>query len=195
MHLLRLVTIGVALLGILSLKPANAMGVGKGLTKIDFQLKVGDFTSSRLFAKLNVSGAVTSNGNSFFGNSSNGHGHGNGRPGGSNNFALAGYDVTLIIGSASFTGIADSKGKVSTPFAAKLTANGGILQIMANGLNLEELFPIDKTDGPHTVTVLLVVTANKAATATTGAVSATLSSQNVTFNYVVKNGRVKGSNF
>jgi hypothetical protein len=179
-------------------EPCHAMGVAHGRTKIDFRLTIGDSTSSRLFAKLDVSGAVTSNGNSFFDQSS-GNGHGKSGSHGSKNFALAGFDVTVMIGSASFTGTADAKGKVATPFTAKLTANGRILQIMANGLNLEQLFPIDPTDGDHQVTVPLIVTATKSTTsATTGVtttVNATLSSQNVTFFYSVKNGKAHGKNF
>lgn len=189
----------VAVVAVLAVSSSDchAMGVAHGRTKIDFHATIGDATTSRLFAKLDVSGAVTTNGNSFFGTSS-GKGHGKSGSHGSNNFALAGYDVTVTIGSASFTGTADAKGKVATPFTAKLTANGGILQIMANGLNLEQLFPLDPTDGDHQVTVPLIVTATKTTTSTTGVtttIDATLSTQNVTFFYSVKNGKAHGKNF
>jgi hypothetical protein len=218
---------------------AFAHGHGKGRTKIDFRLMTGDPSSSRLFAKIDVSGALSSNANMTafkhgngggHGNSGN-HGHhgdndnhgdnghhgngnhgnhgggegegghggitsnGNGHHGKSGNFALANSTITLTIGSASFTGTADGRGRVSTPFNAKLTANGEILQIQAYGLNLEELFPIDPTDGDHQVTVEISVTATSAATATTAASTTVLSDQQVTFFYTVKDGRAKGRNF
>jgi hypothetical protein len=107
----------------------------------------------------------------------------------SGNFSLAGQTVTLTIGSASFSGTADSKGRVKTPFDAKLTADGNILQIKANGLNVEELFPLDATDGKHSVTVEIKVTATPAAA---GAQELTLSDQTVTFDYRVRHGRAQG---
>lgn len=219
-----------------------ASGHGKGRTLIAFKTSTSDPTSSRFFAKIDVSGAVTSNGNptgnpgtcdnnnhnsnddsddddNNQGNgnhedshgakvgkghgkgkgqgngngNSQGNGNGKGHGHGSNNFNLAGDTVTLTIGSASFTGTADSKGRVSTPFEAKLVADGQILMIEASGLNLVELFPIDISDGSHTVTVPISVSA----TQTTGTTTTTtaLSSQNVTFNYFVKNGRAMGKNF
>jgi hypothetical protein len=69
---------------------------------------------------------------------------------------------------------------------------------MANGLSLESLFPIDTTDGKHQVTVEIRVTAFKTTTDSTGAattITSTLSDQNVTFSYTVKNGRARGKNF
>ena len=170
-----------------------AAGHGKGRTMIAFKTSTTDFTASSFFAKIDVSGAVTSNSNVTTttggtgtatntddgdddDNQSGGNGHGNGHGKGSgkvngngngkgkghgksalsngnghtangfNNFSLAGFDVTLTIGSASFTGTADGKGKVHDPFDAKLTANGQILMINASGWDLVELFPLDTTD-------------------------------------------------
>jgi hypothetical protein len=142
-------------------------------------------------------GGGNGGGNGNAGGNGNGNGKGNGSNG-FNNFSLAGFDVTLTIGSASFTGTADSKGRVSTPFNAKLVADGEILMINANGLDLVDLFPIDTTDGSHQVTVTISVSATKTTTDTTGATTTTsiaLSTQDVTFNYVVRNGRAMGKNF
>jgi hypothetical protein len=185
---------GAIALFVVASASAHAMGVAHGRTKIDFQAAAGDTTSGRLFAKLDVTNAVTSNGNPFFGT---GGGHGKKGRGGSNNFALAGDTVTLMIGSASISGTADDKGRVSTPFTAKLTANGKILQIMANGLDLQDLFPLDTTDGEHQVTVALKVTATTTATVSGVAITTvgTLSDQNVTFFYSTKNGKIRGKNF
>jgi hypothetical protein len=158
--------------------PAFAMGSGQGVTKIDFKLKIGDSTSSRLFAKLDVAAGIAQ----LTGGQ------------GSANHALAGCTVNFSIGSAVFTGIADDKGKVTTPFNAKVTGNGAIMQIKANGLNLEQLFPIDPTDGDHQVTVALKVTAVKT-NADGSTTTVTLNDQSVIFNYRVKKGAVKGRNF
>lgn len=233
------------------------MGHGKGRTKIDFRLMMGDPSSSQLFAKIDVSAAISSNANIFPSGVKPGHGHGkksalkhgengngddqgngNGKDGASEsggkdghgnkgghggdgnendgddddnggitsngnvghhgksgNFALAGSTITLTIGSASFSGTADAKGRVSTPFNAKLTADGNILELKANGLNLEELFPIDPADGAHQVTVEIKVSATTVATSTLASQMVTLSDQNVTFFYTVKNGRARGRNF
>ncbi len=159
---------------------------GQGRTKIDFKLNIGDPSNSRLFAKLDVSAGVAGLSVPASGRQKKGGG----------NDALAGYTVNLIIGgSATFSGLADDKGKVHTPFDAKLTANGAIMQIKATGLNLEQLFPIDATDGDHQVTVPLKVTATKT-DAGTGAISTVvLSDQNVIFFYTVRNGKAKGRNF
>ena len=115
--------------------------------------------------------------------------------GGSFNHSLAGDTLTLTIGSASFSGVADSNGQVSTPFNAKLVANGRTLMIDASGLNLVELFPLDKTDGVHQVSVAITVTATTAASTGKPSVTSTLSSQNVNFIYVVRHGFAKGRNF
>ena len=66
----------------------------------------------------------------------------------------------------------------------------------ARGLNLEQLFPLDSTDGSHSVTVKIKVSA-ATVDATTG-VSSTpivLSEQSVTFNYTVKNDQAKAKIF
>lgn len=119
-----------------------------------------------------------------------------GKKHGSGNQDLAGQTITLSIGSAVFTGVADDKGRVKTPFDAKLCANGQILMIKADGLDLVELFPIDPTDGAHQVTVHIEVTATPAATTTgTTATPTTLSSQDVTFFYYSKHDHAKGRNF
>jgi len=239
-----------------------ASGHGKGRTLIEFKTLISDPSSSEFFAKIDVSGALTSNANVVKnppvnptgssgdgdaddkddddgnnngnnnqqgnqedsqnnkhlkhgqGNSGNGNGNkgghgqkggnngsnggGNGNGHGSNNFLLAGYQITLAIESATFTGTADGKGRVSTPFDAKLVANGQILMIKAVGLNLVQLFPLDTSDGSHQVSVEIKVTASKTTTDSTGATTTqtlTLSDQNVTFNYSVRNGRAKGKNF
>ena len=159
-----------------------AAGQGQGRTKIDFKTRLGDSgASSRLFAKLDVASAV------------------NGLPevgAKSKNDNLAGYTINLIIGSsATFSGVANDKGKVTSPFDAKLTANGGIMQIKASGLNLEQLFPLNPADGDHEVTVSLKVTASSTNATTGQTTTVTLSEQNVTFKYTVKNGQAKGKNF
>jgi hypothetical protein len=172
----------VLLVAVFIALPAHAAGVGKGRTKIDFKTAIGDSgASSRLFAKLDTASAISSLAESGAK---------------SKNDNLAGYTVNFIIGSATFSGTADEKGKVTTPFSAKLTANGGILQIKASGLNLEQLFPLQTADGSYEVTVPLKVTATKT-DAATGAVTetVTLSDQQVTFKYTVKKGQAKGKNF
>jgi hypothetical protein len=158
---------------------AFAMGGGNGVTKIDFKLKIGDTASSRIFAKLDVAAGMAQ----LTGGQ------------GSANHALAGCAVNVTINSATFSGTADAKGKVTTPFSAKVTGNGAIMQIKATGLNLEQLFPVDPTDGEHTVVVAIKVTATKAADGSTGTQTYTLNEQNVTFNYVTKKGQAKGKNF
>ena len=166
---------------------AFAMGHGQGTTKIDFQFDTVTATKSSLFAKINVSAALSQLGNA-------------GTP--SHNDDLAGWTVTLTIGgSSTFSGTADSKGKITEdltatppiPFTAKLTANGNTLQIMADGLNLQSLFGIDPTKGDGSVMVELDVSASKT---DTGGITTTvsLSKQLVTFNYKVKKTTVKGSN-
>jgi hypothetical protein len=170
------------LLSMMAVSSANAMGHGQGRTKIDFKTSLGDSgASSRLFAKLDVKSAIDAMPDAG---------------GKTKNDNLAGQTINLIIGtSATFSGTANDKGKVTTPFDAKLTANGGILQIKASGLNLEQLFPLDPTDGSHSVTVSLKVTASST-DATTGVVTTvTLSEQNVIFQYTVKNSQAKGKNF
>ena len=205
----RMVVLAVALLSYSVFgHSAYAMGEGEGRTKIDFTTKTADTASSRLFAKIDVSAGITSNANFIAGNTAtvgngkhgNGNGHGNGasKHNGLNNFVLANCDVTLTIGSASFTGHADSKGKITQPFNAKLTANGQILQIMANGLNLVELFPLNTSNGHYQVSVPFTVTATRStsnADGSTSSLTVTLSQQVVNFKYSVKNGRAMGRNF
>jgi hypothetical protein len=181
---------------------AYAMGVANGRTKIDFTTKTTDFLSSRLFAKIDVSAGITSNANFISGSTAtvgkHGNGHGSSKNGGLNNFVLANCDVTLAIGSATFSGHAESKGKVLQPFNAKLTANGRILQIKASGLNLVELFPLNTADGKYSVVVPITVTATRTtinSDSSTSSLTVTLSEQSVTFNYTVKHERARGRNF
>ena len=179
-HVKPMMAVILGLMAAFIVNPAYAMGHGKGETKIDFKLKIGDSTSSRLFAKLNVAtgvGQLPETGSK------------------SKNDNLAGQTIILTIGSADFSGTADEKGKVTSPFNGKLTANGEIMQIKADGLNLEELFPVASTDGEHSVTVAIKVTASSTDSATGVVTTVVLSDQSVTFNYVVKKGSVKGRNF
>src|SRR5437773_1868748 len=91
-------------------------GGGKGRTKIDFKFDTETATDSRLFAKFDVSSGTSQLANT----GSKSH-----------NDDLAGYTLTLTIGSATFTATADEKGKTRAdstatppvPFTAKLTAN------------------------------------------------------------------------
>jgi len=175
-------------------------GGGKGRTKIDFKLKTDDFSSSRLFAKIDVSAgasALAESGSK------------------SRNDNLRGYLLEFGIQAAGAsptisTGVANDKGKIITPFDGKLTANGGILQIKYTGLDLVTLFPLNTTDGKYEVPVTLTVTAKKILVDSTGAPvldangqvqadpnspSIALSTQTVTFNYETKNGMIKGRNF
>jgi hypothetical protein len=175
-------------------------GGGQGRTKIDFKLKTDDFSTSRLFAKLDVAAAVAT------------------LPevgAKSRNDNLAGYLVEFSITAAGgspvlYTGVADAKGKIKTPFDGKLTANGGIMQIKYTGLDLVTLFPLNTADGSYEVPVTLTVAAKKVLVDAAGAPvldangmaqadpnspPVTLSSQTVTFNYTTKNGQIKGRNF
>ena len=175
-------------------------GGGQGRTKIDFKLKTDDFSTSRLFAKIDVEagGAALAETGSK-----------------SKNDNLAGYIVEFSIQAAGasptvFSGVADTKGKFKTPFDCKLTANGGIMQIKYTGLDLVKLFPLTTTDGSYEVPVTLSVTAKKVLVDSAGApvldagglvqadpavAPVVLSTQNVTFKYDVKNGQIKGRNF
>lgn len=175
-------------------------GGGNGRTKIDFKLKTDDFSTSRLFAKIDVAAGVATL--PEVGSKSK-------------NDNLAGYIVEFSIQGAGmsptvFSGVADSKGKFKTPFDCKLTANGGIMQIKYTGLDLVTLFPLTTTDGEYEVPVTLTVTAKKVLVDSAGApvldtagmvqadpavAPVALSTQSVTFNYSVKNGQIKGRNF
>jgi hypothetical protein len=167
-------------------------GNGKGRTKIDFKAKTDDPTTTRLFAKLDVAAGVAllpAVGAKSL------------------NDEIAGQTITLTVGSATFTGVADEKGKFKTPFDCKLTANGSILQIKYTGLDLVALFPLNTADGEYTVSVPLKVTASKAqvdpngqpvidpATGQQAVTTVTLSEQTVAFSYTTKKGQIKGKNF
>jgi hypothetical protein len=160
---------------------ASVHAMGKGTTKIDFQATVGDSASSRLFIKRDVksaTGQLPEVGSK------------------SVNDNMAGQTVTLYIGSAAFPGVADEKGRVRTPFDAKLTGNGKGLQVKANGLALESLFPLDTTDGKHSVTVQIKITCDTIDPTTLAVTkSVILSDASVTFDYDVKKGKIKGRGF
>lgn len=175
-------------------------GGGKGRTKIDFKLSSDSLESSRLFAKIDVSAGASSleeTGSK------------------SRNDNLRGYLVEFGIQAAGaspsiFTGVANDKGKITTPFDGKLTANGGIMQIKYTGLDLVTLFPLNTADGKYEVPVTLTVTVKKVLVDTAGApvldtngqpqadpavAPITLSTQTITFNYETKSGKIKGRNF
>jgi hypothetical protein len=162
-----------------------AMGAGK--TKVDFQVKEG---SSRLFAKRDVKagvdqlpevGAKSKNDN------------------------LADRTITVtctpvgVVATADNTlvGVADAKGRVTTPFDGKLTANGGIMQVKTSTFDIVKAFPLDMTDGEHTVTVQIKIVAQKKDPSTGAALGAeiVLSDEAVTFSYKAKKGAAKGKNF
>lgn len=165
----------------------DAYAMGKGKTKVDFQVK-GD--EARFFAKRDVAAGV----NQLPEAGSK-----------SKNDNLAGHTVTLTITQTGGTvapegtlsGVASEKGKVTTPFDGKLTANGGIMQIKTTSLDIVKAFPLDMTDGEHTVTVQIKITAQMKDPSTGAATGAeiVLSDEPVTFNYKVKKGAAKGKNF
>jgi hypothetical protein len=174
------------LLGIFAFAP-SAHAAGKGQTKIDF--KVNADGGSRIFAKRDVKAGVDQL--AEVGSKSK-------------NDNLAGLTVTFYIGSASFSGVANEKGKVvSPPFDAKITGNGKGMQVKANDLNLVSLFPLDMTDttggkgkpADRSVSVQIKITASKIDPVTQVETVVTLSDENVTFYYKVKNGAAKGKNF
>lgn len=175
-------------------------GGGKGRTKIDFKVTADSPTTSRLFAKIDVSaaaGSLAETGSK------------------SANDNLAGYLLEFSIQAAGasptiFTGVANEKGKITTPFDGKLTANGAILQIKYTGLDLVVLFPLNTADGKYEVPVTLSVTAKKVLVDSAGApvldvngqaqadpavAPIVLSTQTVTFKYDTKSGKIKGRNF
>lgn len=164
--------------------PGN--GQGKGLTKIDFKASTETPTNSRLFVKgLIPSGALPDDGNK------------------SHNDDMHGLTLTLSIGSATFSGVADEKGRVratldgNIALDGKVTGNGKGFQVKVSGLNLQTLFPLDATAGSHSVTVAIGVTASKTDSTVTPPVTTTytLMNSNVTFNYAVKGASIKGNNF
>jgi hypothetical protein len=161
---------------------------GKGRTKIDFKFSTESTTDSRLHAKIDVSA-----GTALLENSGS-HSH---------NDDLAGYTINVTIGSATFSATADDKGKTRAdsaatppvPFTAKLTANGKILQLMAEGLSLKDLLGIDTTQASGQVTVEIDVSASKTDATTNVVTTIPLSTQSVTFYYSVHGTSVKGKNF
>ena len=96
----------------------SAFAMGSGTTKVDFQVKAGDTTGTRLFIKRDVT-ATTSQLPAVGSKSINDN--------------MSGGTVTLYIGSAAFSGTADEKGKVATPFAAKITGNGKVSKSKPTG--------------------------------------------------------------
>lgn len=191
---MRVLTVAALLVSVLGTSHIYAMapaGAGQGKTKIDFQFDTVDVANSRLFAKIDVSAALSQLGNSG---------------GKSHNDDLAGYTLKLSIGPvgtspSTFEAVCDSKGKTMedlnavppVPFTAKLTANGKILQIMAEGLNLKSMFGIDPALGDGSVTIEIDVSASKT-DSNNVTTTVPLSAQAVTFNYKVKKTTVKGSN-
>jgi hypothetical protein len=163
-------------------------GGGKGRTKIDFKFDTATPTNSRLFAKIDVAAAVSLLANTGAK---------------SHNDDLAGYTLTLTIGSAQFSAVLDEKGKSTedlnattpVPFSAKLTANGKVLQIKADGLNLQSLLGVDVTQKNGQVTVEVDVSISKTDPVTNVTTTTSLSQQSVTFHYKVHGTSVKGKNF
>jgi hypothetical protein len=165
----------------------SVLAAGGGKTKVDFQVKDG---AARFFAKRDVSagvallpevGAKSKNDN------------------------LAGHTVTVTITQTggivapegTLSGVASEKGKITTPFDGKLTANGGIMQVKTSSLDIVKAFPLDMTDGEHTVTIQLKITAQMKDPSTGAALGSeiVLSDEPVTFSYKAKKGAAKGKNF
>ncbi|HYG78357.1 MAG TPA: hypothetical protein VEK08_25365 [Planctomycetota bacterium] len=164
---------------------ASAQAAGKGQSKIDFQFKTGDAASSRLFIKRMVDQAVINQIPEVGSKSKNDN--------------LAGQTITLQLGSDSasaISGVADDKGKVTTPFDFKITGNGKGLQLKANGLDLATLLGITQTaDGEYKVDVLVKITASRTDAATNSTTIVELANSTVKFEYKIKNGAVKGRGF
>jgi len=159
---------------ILLLAGSAFAGEANGKTKIDFRATIGDSgSSSRIFAKRDVAAGVAQL--PEVGSSSK-------------NDNLAGAAIKVTIGSAEFPATADVKGKVVDPYALKLTANGRILQLKADGLNLEQLLQLSTVDGSYTTSVLIKITATPV-----DGTEVVLTEETVTFYYKVKNGEVKGT--
>lgn len=183
------------LLCMLVLLTGSAFAMGQGTTKIDFKFTVGDAASSRLFIKRDIRatigllpevGTPTKNDN------------------------LANSTVNLTIGDSTvISGLANEKGKVTTPFAAKITGNGKGFQLKAsNGaVDLEKVllpFGLDVAkEGkdqsivvPLKISVTLPAVVNPDPAAPPAEpVEVVLSQDDVTFKYSVKKGKVKGRNF
>lgn len=165
-------------------------GGGMGRTKIDFQFDTVETTQSRLHAKIDISAASAQLGNSGAK---------------SHNDDLAGYTVTLTFaGSSTYSAVADSKGKTKedaaavppVPFTSKITGNGKILDVMMTGADLKALLGVDTTQASGSFSIQIDVSASKTDSAVPPVTTTIpLSSQNVTFNYTVKNTTAKGKNF
>ena len=99
---------------------------------------------------------------------------------------LAGQTVTFTIGSASFQGKADSKGKVAIPFNAML--KGATFSLKYKGLQLISLSPLATADGKDkTVAIHFSVTATM-----TGQAPVVLVDKTVILIYSAKNGNLTG---
>ncbi|MBI3735558.1 hypothetical protein HY256_03485, partial [Candidatus Sumerlaeota bacterium] len=119
-------------------KKGGGGGGGKGQTKIDFSLTLGNPATSRLFAKRDVAAGVAQL--PEVGSASK-------------NDNLAGQVVAVYFGDSLTTGTADSRGKVTVPFEAKLTANGRNMQVTIKGLDLETIMGINPLDGTYVTVV------------------------------------------
>lgn len=163
----------VALLcAVVFVSAGSAYAAGASVDKIHFKDKVDKETTSELqatFAGVNVISLPTSGKKPV--------------P------TLAGETVTFTIGSASFQGTADSRGKLTKPFSAAL--KGTTLSLNYKGLPLIALFPLATSpDGKgKTVVVHFLVTAGKAGQATVVLVDKT-----VTLTYDAEKGNVSGKN-
>lgn len=130
----------LALLGLVLLAaPSSAYAMGKGRTKKSFNAYFQAPEKNRVFFKCDVEAAVLALENT-------------GNP--TRNDDLANMDLTVTINGTSFTETLDEKGKANTDvFKAKLTANGGILQVKLKGLDLESILPLDPADDGKNLTV------------------------------------------
>ena len=99
---------------------------------------------------------------------------------------LAGQTLTFTLGSASFQGVADAKGKVAAPFNAML--HGTQFTLKYKGLLLISLLPLATADGKDkTVPAHFTVTANLA-----GQAQVVLVDKTVILIYTAKNGNITG---
>jgi hypothetical protein len=100
--------------------------------------------------------------------------------------SLAGQTVIFTVGSASFQGTADSKGKVAIPFNAML--KGTKFTLKYKGLQLISLFPLSTSDGKDkSVAVHFKVIATMP-----GQADVVLVDKTVTLIYSAKNGNLSG---
>jgi hypothetical protein len=153
---------------------------GKGRTKIDITQTLGNPATSRFFGKFDVAAGVAQL--PKIGSSSR-------------NDDLQGTTVTMTLNGASFAGLAEQAGMVTSPFTAKLTANGGILNLQAYGIDLQTLFGIVPIDGTYNIIVSIVITAAWIDPTTLEVIEVVLSNQNVTFTTTVSLGAFKGRNY